>query len=123
MNYSYTKSIVNIPQLTDEIVTAGLSAPDSIGENDTALTITYGASLTSDQVTTLGGVVSSHVSNPAYVTLATQAAISKLTGYLNNVDPTVVAKARAAIVSVIAPNLPPVILAQINSTIQAQVGF
>lgn len=120
--YDFTQTI-NDTQLQDEIATAGLPAPSMINTEGTSVQIFYSNALTSGQQTTLASVVSAHVANPAYVTVAMQAQITQLTGYLNNVNPLVANTARAAMVAKMAPRLPIDLLTAINAAIQAQVGF
>lgn len=119
--YDFTK-IVNTVQLKDEIYTAALPTPSDIQLNDTALQIFFSSDLTTDQQATLATVVQNHTPTTNYVTLYTQNQITKLTGYLNNANPTIVSTARAVMILNIAPRLPADLLAAINSQIQSIVG-
>lgn len=119
--YDFIQTI-NSSQLIDEITIAGLPAPDSILTNDSSVQIFYVLALTTDQQTALITVVTNHVADPNYVTVANQAQITKLLGYLNNSNSTIANTARAVIVSNLAPHLPPAVLANINSAIYSIVG-
>lgn len=123
MNYSFIKTPpVNIVQLQDEITTAGLPAVLSISIDDVNLTLEFSGELDSGQQVTLTNTVAIHTPTPGYVSLATQAQIATLTGYLNNPNPTIANTARAIVVSVLAPNLPPNILTTINARIVVALG-
>lgn len=123
MTYPFVKSPpFNLIQLSDEIVTAGLPTPNSFVDDDVNLTIGFAVTLDAGQQTTLGTVVAAHTPTPGYVSLATQAAIATLTGYLNNANATIANTARAVMISIIAPNLPPGLLATINATIATKLG-
>lgn len=123
MTYSFTKiPPVDLTQLSDEITTAGLPTPNSYDVEDSALVISFDGALNSDQQVTLGSVVAAHTPLPGYVSLATQAAIATLTAYLNNSNNVIAATARAAVVSTLAPNLPPNLLATINAKIATALG-
>lgn len=115
--------IINTPQLLDEICTAGLPAPSYVNTSDGQVQIFYASALGDDQATTLSNTVSTHIANPAYVTAAIRAEITKLTGYLNSANPSVVAAARACVVATLAPNLPPNLMHVINAAIAAIVGY
>lgn len=124
MNYTLIKAPpINTIQLSDEIVTIGLPAPVSIDSEDVNLTIGFAGSLDEDQQSILSGVVAAHSPTPGYVSLATQAAIATFTGYLNSATPSVANTARAQMILVMAPKLPPDILASVNANIRAIVGF
>lgn len=118
----YVKQSVNVPQLRDEIQTAGLPAPLDVSIEDVNLTITYDPELSEQDLATLAGVVDAHVADPAYVTLAARAQIATLTSYLNSPTASVAATARARIVANIAPRLPPDLVATINAQIAAIIN-
>lgn len=123
MNYTLIKiPPINTTQLSDEITIAGLPTPILFDSEDINLTISFADTLDSGQQATLSSVVAAHTPTVGYVSLATQAAIATLTGYLNNANPTISNTARAAVVATIAPNLPPGILATINARIAAALG-
>lgn len=121
IEYCFTQTI-NTPQLQDEIMTAGLSLPDVISSNGTSVVIQYSVSLSSDQLIELGTVVANHVVNSDYVTLAVQADIATLVGYLNSSTLSVAQTARATIIANIAPRMPPNLIATINSQIASLLG-
>lgn len=122
MTYIFTIAAVNLDQIADEIATAGLPAAQGYEIEGFNLMITYAAALSDSQASSLTSVVSRSVANPAYVTLATQAQIATLIGYLNNTDTTVANTARAVMIATIAPKLPPAVLIQINTAIAAKLG-
>lgn len=119
--YDFTQTI-NTPQLQDEIATAGLAAPDYIDSDGTDVQIFYVSPLSSDDQTTLTGVVAAHVANPAYVPLALQTQITTLQNYLNSANPTIANAARAAIISFIAPHMGIGMLTSINAAVHAATG-
>lgn len=120
--YDFTQT-VNPTQLIDEINTAGLPSTDYILTSGNCVQIFYTIALTSDQLSTLTTVVTNHVANVNYVTIAVQTQVTILSGYLTNSNAFVANAARAAIVANIAPHLPLVTLTTINSQIKTQVGF
>lgn len=120
--YDFTQTI-NSTQLLDEISTAGLPAPAYIDTSGACVQIFYPSALTGDQLATLTSVISAHNPNPAYVTLATQAAVTKLTSYLNSANATVANTARAVMVANLAPRLQDGMLAIVNAQIASIVGF
>lgn len=119
--YDFTHNI-NSQQLMDEISTAGLPIVNYILTTGTAVQIFYSDALADDQLITLTNIVNAHVCNSQYVTLATQAQIAQLLGYLNNSSASIANTARAVIVANLAPNLPPNVISTINSQIAAKVG-
>lgn len=114
---------INIPQLKDELTTAGLPLPSDIQINDVNVQVFYDSDLSAEQQGTLSQALINHVANPTYVTIAVQADINKLISYLNNADPTVASKARATMVLNLAPRLPDGLVVTINAQIAALVGF
>lgn len=114
---------INIPQLKDELTTAGLPLPSDIQINDVNVQVFYDSDLSAEQQDTLSQALINHVANPTYVTIAVQADINKLISYLNNADPTVASKARATMVLNLAPRLPDGLVVTINAQIAALVGF
>lgn len=119
--YDFTQTI-NTNQLLDEINTAGILVPDYITTDSTFVQIFYINPLTSDQQNILSTVVTNHVANPNYITLAVQIQITTLTNYLTNSNPTIQNTARAAILQNIAPNLPIQTLININTQIHNITG-
>lgn len=122
MEYDYTQDINSI-QLVDEIFTAGITAPDYILTDGTAVQLFYASELSDDNKAILDVVVAVHVANPNYITLAQTAAIAKLIAYLNSANATVSNVARAAIITTMASKMPLTALTQINTTIKSQVGY
>lgn len=121
---AYTfNQVVNIPQLQDEMTTAGLPTPSApIAINDNVTTITFSSDLSGGQVTTLNNVMAAHVPNPAYVTLQNQADIATLIAYLNNINPLTANTARAVMVLNFAPRLPDGMLQTINAQIATKLA-
>lgn len=119
--YNFVQT-VNTQQLNDEILTAGLTLPDYITTDGTAVGIYYVSDLNSVDQTTLSNVVANHIVNPNYVPLALQAQINTLTGYLNSTAPAVVSAARVAILAALGPHLPLATLCAINAAVHSQTG-
>lgn len=109
--------LVNSSQLLDEINTAGLPTPTYINTQGTSVAIFYSTPLTDNQLSILTTVVTNHVANFAYVTLAAQAQIATIIGYLNNSNVSVANTARAVIIATMAPQIPLATLTAINSQI------
>lgn len=119
--YDFTQT-VNTPQLLDEIATAGLTAPDYVLTDGTAVQIFYATALSSGDQTTLSTVVADHVANSSYVPAALQAQINTLTAYLNNANPSIANAARAAIVAALAPRMQLPLITAINAAIHTATG-
>lgn len=122
MEYDYTQNINSI-QLTDEIFTAGIAVPDYILTDGNAAKLFYANALSDDNKAILDVVISAHIANPNYITLAQTAAIAKLIAYLNSANAAVSNTARAAIITTMASKMPLSALTQINAAIQSQVGY
>lgn len=122
--YNYIKAEkINIDQLKDEISVVPLPIPTDVQIDDVNVQISYDSDLTVDQKINLDSVVGNHVANPSYVTIAAQAQVTTLLGYLNNANTTIANTARAVIVANLAPKLPVGLIASINSQIAIKLGI
>lgn len=114
--------LIYTPQLLDEMSTAGLPAPAYVETDGCNVQVFYASPLDDDQSASLTSVISAHVANTSYVTLAVQAQASILVAYLNSANATVANTARAVIIANLASRLPYDLMVTINSQIAYKLG-